>query len=373
MRSRSSGRHRTGSPPPCPHAGPGRCGGCDWQHASGAAQRELKAQVVREQFRRVGRARRHRAAPRSRGAARRPAGLADPHRCTPSTRTAGWDCVGIGRTTSSRSTRARSAWPGVGDQPGAAPYLARLPTRSPQRRAATATTTLLGHRKPRAAGEPAARPPDVIDVLDGAGSAASSRGSGTTSRSTRAASGRCTRRAAPALVGAILLRTAAAAWGGRPRPVRRRGAVRRAARRGGGRSRPGRRRRRSTGRPSADARSNLRRSGAPGRGAARPGVGRDRYALASCRRGPGSGRARPAAGRRRRRRDARDRSLPGHGRSATWPATRRHWPATCAAAGDAGWRLAELRAFDAFPMTHHVECVAILDSPTGDDARRLGA
>ena len=39
--------------PPCPHAGPGRCGGCDWQHASGAAQRALKASVVREQFARL--------------------------------------------------------------------------------------------------------------------------------------------------------------------------------------------------------------------------------------------------------------------------------------------------------------------------------
>ncbi|HLY33522.1 MAG TPA: TRAM domain-containing protein, partial [Jatrophihabitantaceae bacterium] len=39
--------------PPCPHAGPGRCGGCDWQHASAAVQRELKADVVREQFRRL--------------------------------------------------------------------------------------------------------------------------------------------------------------------------------------------------------------------------------------------------------------------------------------------------------------------------------
>jgi len=43
-------------------------------------------------------------------------------------------------------------------------------------------------------------------------------------------------------------------------------------------------------------------------------------------------------------------------------------PATLArdvgAAGNAGWRLGELRAFDAFPMTHHVECVAIL-TPTG--------
>ncbi|HZE50422.1 MAG TPA: methyltransferase, partial [Jatrophihabitantaceae bacterium] len=27
---------------------------------------------------------------------------------------------------------------------------------------------------------------------------------------------------------------------------------------------------------------------------------------------------------------------------------------------DSGWRLAALRAFDAFPMTHHVECVALL-------------
>jgi len=39
--------------PPCPHAGPGRCGGCDWQHASASAQRVLKAEVVRDQFRRL--------------------------------------------------------------------------------------------------------------------------------------------------------------------------------------------------------------------------------------------------------------------------------------------------------------------------------
>nr|WP_322769698.1 TRAM domain-containing protein [Frankia sp. Cr1] len=40
-------------PAPCPHAGPGRCGGCDWQHASLAAQRRFKAEVVREQLRRL--------------------------------------------------------------------------------------------------------------------------------------------------------------------------------------------------------------------------------------------------------------------------------------------------------------------------------
>jgi tRNA/tmRNA/rRNA uracil-C5-methylase (TrmA/RlmC/RlmD family) len=39
--------------PPCPHAGPGRCGGCDWQHASGAAQRAMKGAIVREQFERL--------------------------------------------------------------------------------------------------------------------------------------------------------------------------------------------------------------------------------------------------------------------------------------------------------------------------------
>jgi tRNA/tmRNA/rRNA uracil-C5-methylase (TrmA/RlmC/RlmD family) len=39
--------------PPCPHAGPGGCGGCDWQHATLPAQRSLKAAVVRQQLRRL--------------------------------------------------------------------------------------------------------------------------------------------------------------------------------------------------------------------------------------------------------------------------------------------------------------------------------
>jgi tRNA/tmRNA/rRNA uracil-C5-methylase (TrmA/RlmC/RlmD family) len=38
---------------PCPHAGPGRCGGCDWQHAALPAQRSLKAVVIRQQLRRL--------------------------------------------------------------------------------------------------------------------------------------------------------------------------------------------------------------------------------------------------------------------------------------------------------------------------------
>ncbi|HLH82021.1 MAG TPA: TRAM domain-containing protein [Trebonia sp.] len=39
--------------PPCPHARPGGCGGCDWQHASLPAQRALKAAVIGQQLRRL--------------------------------------------------------------------------------------------------------------------------------------------------------------------------------------------------------------------------------------------------------------------------------------------------------------------------------
>lgn len=38
---------------PCPYAGPGACGGCDWQHASAATGRRLKAAVVAEQLHRL--------------------------------------------------------------------------------------------------------------------------------------------------------------------------------------------------------------------------------------------------------------------------------------------------------------------------------
>ena len=38
---------------PCRHFGPGGCGGCDFQHADPALQRELKAAVVAEQLRRL--------------------------------------------------------------------------------------------------------------------------------------------------------------------------------------------------------------------------------------------------------------------------------------------------------------------------------
>ena len=39
--------------PPCPYAGPGRCGGCDFQHVAPQAQRALLAEVVTEQLQRL--------------------------------------------------------------------------------------------------------------------------------------------------------------------------------------------------------------------------------------------------------------------------------------------------------------------------------
>ncbi len=38
---------------PCPYSGPGKCGGCDWQHVGHEGQLRLKAAVVREQLSRL--------------------------------------------------------------------------------------------------------------------------------------------------------------------------------------------------------------------------------------------------------------------------------------------------------------------------------
>ena len=79
--------------------------------------------------------------------------------------------------------------------------------------------------------------------------------------------------------------------------------------------------------------------------------------------GPGQpGRPRPAAGRAPGGRCWTGcwRRAPHCAGSRTSPATRPRWPGTSRQFTAAGWRLDALRAFDAFPMTHHVECVATL-------------
>ncbi len=40
-------------PAPCPYAGPGRCGGCDFQHVAPGAQRRFKVAVITEQLERL--------------------------------------------------------------------------------------------------------------------------------------------------------------------------------------------------------------------------------------------------------------------------------------------------------------------------------
>src|SRR5579859_4273283 len=40
-------------PAPCPYAAPDGCGGCDWQHASLPAQRAIKSAVISQQLRRI--------------------------------------------------------------------------------------------------------------------------------------------------------------------------------------------------------------------------------------------------------------------------------------------------------------------------------
>ena len=353
-------------PPPCPHAGPTRCGGCDWQHASGAAQRALKAQVVWEQFARVARLD---VTALLLEVEELPGGLLGWR-----TRTV-YAVDGAGRL-GFRRHRSHDVEPvdacplgvvGVGDHPAL-----RRTWRGYREVAATqgsdGTTTLLGHRKPsRHASR--RRGTDVIDVLEGATRLHHRVGEHDFAVDA-AGFWQVHPGAAPALVGAIfsglrphpgdvvldlyagaglfaVLLGEAVAGAGPVAGVGRVVAVE------GSRQ------------AAADARSNLRSIGG-----LRADVWHDQVSAATIARVQAAGvdpdlvvldPPRAGAGP-----DVIRAILGTEPRAVAYVSCD---PATLArdvgAAGDAGWRLAELRAFDAFPMTHHVECVAIL-TPTGE-------
>lgn len=98
---------------PCPYSGPGKCGGCDWQHAKPGAQRRFKGEVIAEQLQRLAGLTPRRPAGTapscpppvtSSRRARCPRGV--PGSSTRSTRRAVSVCASTARTTCSRSTTA---------------------------------------------------------------------------------------------------------------------------------------------------------------------------------------------------------------------------------------------------------------------------
>ena len=117
-----SGRRRPGAgavarpgTPAVSVAGPGRCGGCDWQHVSLPGQRSLKGVLVAEQLRRLAGV--HRTG-RGRGGRRaRPMVWAGgPGSGSPWTRPDGSDSTGTDHGTSSRWSTVR--WPSGGGRHG---------------------------------------------------------------------------------------------------------------------------------------------------------------------------------------------------------------------------------------------------------------
>ena len=96
-----------------------------------------------------------------------------------------------------------------------------------------------------------------------------------------------------------------------------------------------------------------------------------RGARRGCRRAGRPRRPRPAA-RGRPPRGGRGRSSPARrAPSPTSPATRPPWPATSRSSPSTATGSPTLRAFDLFPMTHHVECVALLDRCPDHESARL--
>lgn len=340
--------------PPCPYAGPGRCGGCDFQHATGRAQRAMKAAVVREQFRRLAGIE----LDDDFAVAELPGGLLG-------WRTRNLYAVGADGRPGLRRHRSHEiehidrcliGAPGVGDAGALAETWEGL-SGVEVARGDDGVTTVLAHRPGRGRHARGRRPPDRVELLDGP------------AELVRDALGREFRVAAdgfwqvhPAAVDAF---AAALVEATRPQPGERvlelyagagalTAALAAAVSDGGAvRTLEG------SARAVADARANL--AGLPhvraerGRvtAAAVADAGRDGVDVVVL--DP------PRAGAGREVMTAilalRPRVV---GYVACDPAALARDVAT---AVQAGWRLASLRAFDAFPMTSHVECVAGLLPP----------
>ena len=295
---------------PCPWAGPGLCGGCDFQHVTLEEQRRLKAAVVEEQLSRL-------------------AGL-------------------------EREVTVEAVPPYDGLEWRSRMQYVHLPDGGIALRKhrshdlVAIDRCLIAHPD---AIEPG--PGTVTEVVDIAGRGAR--------EFVVAADGFWQ----PHVVGArdagrVRPRLPAAAAGGvRRRPVRRRGTVRVLPGRGGGADRVGRRGRggpHGLGAREVEPRGvrvgQVRRR--PGRPGARPGSRAADLVVLD----PPQGGC-PAPGRA------------GDGRPAnrapwrTSPATPPPWRATSGYFAECGYALVGLRAFDLFPMTHHVECVALLEPEEG--------
>jgi tRNA/tmRNA/rRNA uracil-C5-methylase (TrmA/RlmC/RlmD family) len=345
--------------PPCRFAGPGRCGGCDWQHASGPAQRALKADIVIEQFARV-------AGLDVRelliGVEELPGELL------------GWrtrvtyavDADGRPGLHRHRSEaiehidRCLIGAPGVGDAAALADRWSGL-TALEIDRGDDGAVTLLAHRPGRGRQARGRRPPDRVNVLSGPAKLRRELG-GRRFEVTGGGFWQVHPAAAEALAGALLGAV-------RPAPGERvldlyagagaftallAGAVGPAGSVVGLEAAPS---------AVADAARNL--ADLPWAGVQRARVSAesveaalsrpDIVVLDPPRAGAGRDVIRAVLG-------LRPRTV---GYVSCDPATLAR---DVAAAADAGWRLIGLRAFDAFPMTQHVECVAALEPDTGISA-----
>ena len=302
-----------GRPPPCPYAGPGLCGGCDFQHVALPAQRALKTAVVREQLSRL-------AGLTWDGEVEAVPGDDDGLRWRTRQRYVDAPATAAGRCASTApATWCRSTTCLTRTAPDAVATHAALRWR----RASCRTSTVR-----RADGFWQVHPGAPRVLVDDRARTCSRRSRGRRRSTCTPASGS----SAGSSLDAVGERgRVVAVEGDRDRLRARRCAT--AGLRAPVESAPSRTCSRRTSSTSPSTWScSTRRARAP---------------------------AAPSSSRSSTARRARSR---------TSPATRPRWPATSRSSPSTATRLRELRAFDLFPMTHHVECVALL-TKTGSDLR----